>query len=1172
MSYPLTWASWAKFYPMGMNPATSLTQDLSPEQSADILMLGCGDPRHILYTISTDVTTPPVPRKLDITCCDIEPAVLARNIMVFTLLEDDMSSNVVWDIFYHFKLTEHVFGVLTNHARKLVELSETIETWRASKYGSFLKFVDGHSLVELRRYWTFYAEFPDLPSDRLAKLKSQQTASSSEIAGRLRGNVNVAMSRSATILWRDAAKSVSDQFGQYWKNGTTATTNKDIQKTTTLNPTFCYSSTWGEAFDIYDNTFPQGYHFAPAFALVEVDPVGSNVTSAMAKAKQQFKATCLALQASRKAAAITLRFFVGDAIALCKAFGAYAKSSNPKTELFTAPWYAAPIDLTEHVTSSPSGPVSFDIIDTSLLAGLLGMINILLITQPLLKKQPASQAIMYMDVAMPASWSVENLVDRLGNDLPTIGILFGLVPRPAVSVFAGHFNMHEISIDHNAVFIERIAWVDPTWGDKYTHTEPKSTSHLHGSDLSKVVFSIYREMFNWDCVSPSEIQRRPVEELRMYHPPNHDRASVAAIWAHAQSRLHIVDGSWENAVINFMGLVKNDRENWSTPTHNADLKLQLYLHGLPFVDPQTKAKSNDSAPSAGVFDGWPDVPRVVCVVLIVPRAKLDPLRDDRDEHSPRFVCNFRHSSSDRVDTHSSIHAAWGRCVPLDDSADRFTIEEDPDHSRGRSDLIVSFWVDSRTLLLPNLRLSFALRFTPLVAVNYGPKTGPGLDLFATNIGDKKHVLVLRERPMGLSQTQRAPEPISSLPQTTSSGSRHQITVTNKEDTDCVQLMETQLDIESQSGRSAQIQPTIAQIGACTVKVLIGKTEHIVRYPHPIRAVDVKTRVDKKAHQVHLTTPFLNPIASGSYPLDPFPLLQHANYSPWNLHHVFLDRMPKLTVRNPAKLRWLVEHTAFQLSERERFVQYCTARDKRHPSDVLVNIKETLAEIIQTYAGLRQTSHSIFGLQEPSHGIYMTICVGGLRLDLAAGTVVLDAAVIPWSLETAKLLNPQIRIHEIQTMATNVTAWKRLMAACVERCRSWSHSFNCEYKSTANSPLSTRLEGNSICSCGRGVGLESPEWKAAAWEALLPYATRAAISPLFGVPYVDLMVGPGMKLQDAKKPISWEEPKNKCWQCGRSNRTMTTCGKCKKARYCSRECQRKHLEVEHQHVCKPPEDM
>lgn len=78
------------FYPVGNTPATSLTQDLPPEQSAAILLLGCGDARNILFTAYTSfgrldlarcrifMLTLPPGRHLDFTCCDIEPAILGK--------------------------------------------------------------------------------------------------------------------------------------------------------------------------------------------------------------------------------------------------------------------------------------------------------------------------------------------------------------------------------------------------------------------------------------------------------------------------------------------------------------------------------------------------------------------------------------------------------------------------------------------------------------------------------------------------------------------------------------------------------------------------------------------------------------------------------------------------------------------------------------------------------------------------------------------------------------------------------------------------------------------------------------------------------------------------------------------------------------------------------------
>jgi hypothetical protein len=58
MAHTLLWPFKTYFYPIGNTPAVCLTQDLRPEQAADVLLLGCGDPRNVLYTAYADLRVP----------------------------------------------------------------------------------------------------------------------------------------------------------------------------------------------------------------------------------------------------------------------------------------------------------------------------------------------------------------------------------------------------------------------------------------------------------------------------------------------------------------------------------------------------------------------------------------------------------------------------------------------------------------------------------------------------------------------------------------------------------------------------------------------------------------------------------------------------------------------------------------------------------------------------------------------------------------------------------------------------------------------------------------------------------------------------------------------------------------------------------------------------------
>lgn len=55
MAHPVLWPKNTSFHPIGNAPPACLTQNLYPEKSAEILLLGGGDPRSILYTVYADL-------------------------------------------------------------------------------------------------------------------------------------------------------------------------------------------------------------------------------------------------------------------------------------------------------------------------------------------------------------------------------------------------------------------------------------------------------------------------------------------------------------------------------------------------------------------------------------------------------------------------------------------------------------------------------------------------------------------------------------------------------------------------------------------------------------------------------------------------------------------------------------------------------------------------------------------------------------------------------------------------------------------------------------------------------------------------------------------------------------------------------------------------------------
>ncbi len=127
---------------------------------------------------------------------------------------------------------------------------------------------------------------------------------------------------------------------------------------------------------------------------------------------------------------------------------------------------------------------------------------------------------------------------------------------------------------------------------------------------------------------------------------------------------------------------------------------------------------------------------------------------------------------------------------------------------------------------------------------------------------------------------------------------------------------------------------------------------------------------------------------------------------------------------------------------------------------------------------------------------------------------------------------------------------------VERARqTYTHTADCIYANPSNETL-------TLCSCGKGKDLppsfmRSIEFvnKLGAGVPVHPLVYRAAISPLYAPPDTSSFV------EDVKTALMDE---SRCAECGKGGKTLQ-CTRCRKVRYCSRECQKSHWKT-HKPAC------
>jgi hypothetical protein len=253
-------------------------------------------------------------------------------------------------------------------------------------------------------------------------------------------------------------------------------------------------------------------------------------------------------------------------------------------------------------------------------------------------------------------------------------------------------------------------------------------------------------------------------------------------------------------------------------------------------------------------------------------------------------------------------------------------------------------------------------------------------------------------------------------------------------------------------------------------------------------------------------------------------------------------------------------------------------------DVLVHVKDSIHSLFMR--AVEPNTKRIFSLLEPTNGgNYTIIFLNQLCLDVASCALVADVCILPLTHKLLKKHGQAIanltlgsKMLSIVTEGEELRAWKHLLPAFVERCRTWSHSRTCQYVEAGQIPLSVEMDQNPICACGEGVHLgafsEVPQWK-----VLAPFVTRAAISPLFAVSYLEGIGGAarGVMKQMESVGLSGSVGSNEpgaaivCAKCGAGEsegggQALLRCSRCPETRYCGPACQKADW-AQHKSQCK-----
>ncbi|KAL0939758.1 mynd finger family protein [Colletotrichum truncatum] len=1188
------------FYPVGNTPALNLARALPQGLDVSLLLLGCGDVRHILHTAYNEVGLPS--RSLDITCNDLDEAIIARNILLFSLLLDnDASTNTPWSLYYDLRLSKSDLDILSAQLKKLIAASESLASWKASSYGKALPFSDQATFDDVRTIWKSFhdAASSDDISANMAALQANLRYSL-EIRGIAFGNDAQVMTglRSAAPVALQNFQNIIEASESYWKSAFAEPSGS----ANIPNPLF--AATLSKHRVLHYGTDPiLGFHLANAFVtLSNSSPLRpeqkDDELKAYAAAKTQFREWAAACGTLLKTKKLVIRSVVSDALAFCQTLQHFVVTKERSGGWYRRQFDVRSLSLDPDVYGSKrAAPTSFDAIDTSNLADYLGTLSLITSALPLLTARPWSS--LFTETLLKTEETTKQAFDKLlFGDGPTISLLLGASPVEYWTNSTAVSWVDEILIGLTSGMSSpdnqtqsqchcRINWKQSKFFSGVNTAQPLK---VDPEALAGVVFKTYLDIFaHENPMKLLSISKASMTQLiRNTAYTNFHRGTLVALLRYLKLRLSVSD--FETTIRILLEKYSFERSLMFTGNLRQELSLQLHTQDL-FSEDWLRRDIRPNR-NLGGFDSWESIPEVVAVSLVVPKEGITRMFSGSDQAkiaSPTVrgaMVSGKDADHKWHNFFDDVQLAFGTIKTSGDretNAFSVTIEPDPAGWAGDSPLIASFYVPAAALQVER-KTSYVRLEVQASAQNiavYQKTLGEELKIHEAKLGDESSVYIAKHLPgqTRYPATCEAAGAVAESETQTKGETQAIFTADITKEQDKIATITGHLDFLSDKGKKLltdKVPVTMEQESPFTINIVFGNKEHVypLVFPIPVDASKAKTRIARKSAYFEVIAPLATPstdpqtksvLSDFVYPTT---LARNLSNIPADLNtpHFNLDRLPIIDLTDKAANRWITTLLSFQFSVREKAMreEVNAGRESLSTSNRL-NFKESLFTMFMLSTGLQGGQTGLFSLSHPDgSGTHMLIFVSAVRLDASSGSIVLDAAVIPFTesivkeLESFLLILRTLEMCSITVNDEELVFWRKVLPSLAERSRTWDHKSSCEYSKAGSAPVSLRIGEPILCSCGAGrlpddfVGL--PEWDTAA-----KYATRVAISPTFAVPFVDDVVDFDAWKQSGGGAAR-QEPQERCTNCGKTSgkdgAALKKCMRCLRVKYCSGECQKK----------------
>ena len=733
-------------------------------------------------------------------------------------------------------------------------MSESLQQWSSSPYGRLLKISTAYTLTEIRRHWSLYVSMADISSSRMKSIREAFRKQYKPTQDNT-GSTFISMARSSGPLLMKAM-SANSRYHKFWQTGVTFSDPKEISAAKHLNPTFVYSLA-GEGCNVHYGTDPLvPFHLAALLGNTQTPIKADDLVKA---ARAEFSDWCSAFQSAispNSPTTPTIRFFLGDALAACRALAAFSKTAILKSNLPVAQWRTQVIDLNEEEYEHCGAPAIFNVIDTSNLIDYIGLLNILTAAVPLLPAPSRPSALYTESLLFLGQNATKEFTEQLHADITTISLLLGICPVDYLSGFTSRSNTHELMLHEygkkeSLQFHQVTTWKSTTAGDaviaRSGHT---SLPFFDPYQLGTLLYDIYHHIFEReDSMSFMKYQKKDLLKAISGSNILHDiREGFVLFLKLIRERLEISGDRWEEVMERFVDLNEADQSMPMNSVNYQDMCAHLHRHGV-----YTFQFYSLRLPNVGRFRNWNTIPPVVRIVLTVPRESLSAVESSLNSvGTPLLQCDIRGIRYHNIFT--AVHVAFGQVIQTGTGGNpRVIFREDAEGRQGASPLVISFTAPSHLLANveppENLTVGLMVRSTPGTA-SLIQKLGMFLTIFSAKLMDESLVHVLPELPLpkGTMGRPSSPAPANSS-LLAKLGTLGAVAVDMDQECEFVATLTSRISFENDDAKNrfgAGAMPLVKQVSPCVMRISIGSLDQDVPFPFPVIGSQNKLRLARKS--------------------------------------------------------------------------------------------------------------------------------------------------------------------------------------------------------------------------------------------------------------------------------------------------------------------------------------